>query len=81
LVTACDTHYNWLEEDIIAGDMFRFQDGTLPVPTAPGLGVRLDREKLARFHERYVKSQERARDDTAAMRHRDPGYLPLRPRW
>ncbi len=81
LVTACDTHYNWLEEDIVAGDMFRFQDGMLPVPTAPGLGVRLDREKLARFHERYVKSQERTRDDTAAMRRRDPGYLPLRPRW
>ncbi len=81
LITACDTHYNWLQEDIIAGDMFQFQDGTLPVPTAPGLGVRLDPDKLARFHERYIKSQERARDDTAAMRRRDPGYLPLRPRW
>ena len=81
LITACDTHYVWLQEDLIEGGMFRFQDGMLPVPTAPGLGVRLDREKLARFHERYRRSQERLRDDTAAMRRRDPGYLPLRPRW
>ncbi len=81
LIVACDTHYPWLQEDIIAGEMFRFQDGTLPVPTAPGLGVHLDREKLARFHERYRRSQERMRDDTAAMRRRDPGYLPMRPRW
>jgi glucarate dehydratase len=81
LITACDTHYMWLQEDIIVGDMFRFEEGMLRVPTAPGLGVRLDRDKLARFHERYLKSQERMRDDTAAMRRRDPNYLPLRPRW
>lgn len=81
LITACDTHYNWLQDDLIVGEMFHFEDGTLPVPTAPGLGVRVDEEKLALFHERFLKSAEKARDDTAAMRRRDPKYLPIRPRW
>ncbi|RQG98648.1 mandelate racemase/muconate lactonizing enzyme family protein [Natrarchaeobius oligotrophus] len=40
-----DTTYYALEDHVIE-DPFEFEDGTLPVPSAPGLGVTVDEEKL-----------------------------------
>lgn len=81
LIYACDTHYPWQAEDVIVGGRLHFRDGMLDVPSGPGLGVELDRERLAAFHENYQRGDWRARDDTAEMVRRDPYYLPLRPRW
>ncbi len=40
----------WLyEDDIIAGPRMVVQDGALPVPEGPGVGVDLDEDKVARF--------------------------------
>ncbi len=45
-----DAHYHHLTDDVIEGGPFRYRGGAIGVPDAPGLGVRLDREKLARYH-------------------------------
>ncbi|MBA8826411.1 glucarate dehydratase [Saccharopolyspora lacisalsi] len=78
---ACDTHRPWQTEDVITRP-HRFDGGAITVPDAPGLGVELDREALARLHDRWVRSDVRARDDIAAMRASDPEWtMPPIPRW
>jgi glucarate dehydratase len=47
---AADAHYHHVADDVIEGGKLAYRDGAIAVPTAPGLGVRLDREKLARYH-------------------------------
>ncbi|MFN8471734.1 MAG: enolase C-terminal domain-like protein [Anaerolineae bacterium] len=81
LTYACDTHYPWQAEDVIVGGKLQFKDGCLEPRNAPGLGVELDRERLAALHETYERGDWRSRDDTAEMVRRDPFYLPFRPRW
>lgn len=76
IVHPSDTHYPWLVEgaDIIEGPNLRFAGGKMEVPTAPGLGVNLDPDKLARAHEVYQKSGMRERNDTVTMRRFEPGW-------
>ncbi|MCC6174301.1 MAG: mandelate racemase/muconate lactonizing enzyme family protein [Chloroflexi bacterium] len=45
---AIDTGYPGLVDDVIT-ERHRFSEGSLPVPTGPGLGVTLDSEKLAHY--------------------------------
>ena len=87
LLHACDTHYPWVEEDVLLGGKLQFVGGQLAVPEGPGLGVELDEEKLQTLVENYTRLQEREgddarqRDDATEMRRRDPDWVPLRPRW
>ena len=46
---AADAHYHHLTDDIIEGGLMPYEDGAIRVPDGPGLGVRLDREKLRRI--------------------------------
>lgn len=80
---ACDTHWPWKnpDDDIIVGDPFHFVDGSLEVPTRPGLGVELDRERLASLHQRYLNCGIRNRDDTGYMQRFNPDYQAVAPRW
>jgi glucarate dehydratase len=81
LTYAVDTHMPWqLGVDVVA-EPLRFTDGSVTVPDAPGLGVSLDPDALARLHENYVTCGIRERDDTAYMRLFEPGYTKRRPRW
>jgi glucarate dehydratase len=48
----------------------RYENGAIAVPQGPGLGIRLDREKLAQYSELYKRLGGYAYD-------RDPG----RPNW
>jgi glucarate dehydratase len=80
---ACDSHYPWQAEDVITARL-TFTDGCLDVPEGPGLGVELDRERLAVLHRRWLDDDGtmRERDDAAAMRVADPGWVtPAVPRW
>ncbi|MGH3423180.1 MAG: enolase C-terminal domain-like protein [Nocardioidaceae bacterium] len=79
---ACDTHRPWQTEDVISTP-HTFVDGALEVSDLPGLGVDLDRDELDRLHERWVEMDDvRDRDDVAAMRPADPGWVqPALPRW
>jgi glucarate dehydratase len=76
LTLASDTHYPWLVDrfDIIEGPKLTIQNGVMPVPTGPGLGVTLDPDKLARAHEVYQKCGMRRRDDRSLMRKLVPDW-------
>jgi glucarate dehydratase len=50
---AADAHYHHLTDDIIQGGKLKYENGTIAVPTAPGLGVKLDRDKVAEYRELY----------------------------
>src|SRR5207237_10673434 len=50
---AADAHYHELVDDIIEGGKLKYENGAISVPTGPGLGVHLDREKLAKYSEMY----------------------------
>jgi glucarate dehydratase len=53
LTFAADAHYHHLTDDIIEGGMMRYEGGSIAVPRGPGLGVRLDREKMRQYQELY----------------------------
>jgi len=67
---AADAHYHHLTDDIIEGGPMRYQDGAITVPTEPGLGVKLNRDKLREYSELYQRLGNYPYD-------RDPG----RPDW
>ncbi|TDC13433.1 enolase C-terminal domain-like protein, partial [Kribbella albertanoniae] len=50
---AADAHYHHLRDDIIAGGKLPYADGAIAVPDGPGLGVELDRDKLAEYAALY----------------------------
>lgn len=50
---AADAHYHHLTDDVIVGGPLRYVDGAIDVPTGPGLGVELDRDKLEQYAEYY----------------------------
>ncbi|MFF7182333.1 enolase C-terminal domain-like protein [Streptomyces sp. NPDC008121] len=80
---ACDTHYPWQTEDVVTTRPV-FRDGRLTVSDAPGLGIALDRERLAALHRRWQENDGslRDRDDAAAMRRARPDWTtPEVPRW
>ena len=50
---AADAHYHHLLDDVIEGGKMTYEEGCIAVPTGPGLGVTLDRDKLAEYAELY----------------------------
>lgn len=79
LTFAADAHYPHLTDDVIEGGRLAFRNGCIAVPATPGLGVRLDRDKVGRYAELYRRLGGYAYD-------RDPGrpdWYPLIPntRW
>ncbi|MGW6014765.1 glucarate dehydratase family protein [Streptomyces sp. NPDC055210] len=83
LTYACDTHTPWKQpdEDVVDTGVLKFTEGRVTVPTAPGLGVELDRDALARLHRQYLDCGLRDRDDTGYMRRVDPSFSIQTPRW
>ena len=77
LSAAADSHYHHLTDDIIVGGKMKFADGGLPVPTGPGLGVELDRDKLAKYSE-MARRQEMGSWIEDPMR---PGVVTVQPKW
>ena len=77
----CDTHYPWIDVDIIQGGKMTFEEGTLTPPTGAGLGVDLDHAVLERLHQLYLEGGIDDRDDTATMRRYIPDYERRVPRW
>ena len=71
---ALDTHYPWQSEEIILGGRLPFEDGSVAVPSGPGLGVELDREGLERLHQNYLACGLTKRDDEIEMQKIEPGW-------
>jgi len=76
---AIDAHYHHLRDDIVQGGKFRIVDGKIQVPDKPGLGVRLDRDKVQQYAELYKELGNYPYDRDS----RRPGWYPLLPndRW
>ncbi len=76
LTVASDTHYPWLVEgaDVIQGGKLPIVGGKMQIPSRPGVGVEIDRDKLAKAHETYLKCGMRQRDDETTMRMVEPGW-------
>ncbi|GGV13005.1 mandelate racemase [Actinomadura cremea] len=79
LTYAADAHYHHLAGDVIEGGPFRYEDGRIRVPSGPGLGVELDRDKLAEYAELYRELGGYPYDRDPGR----PGWYPIVPndRW
>ncbi len=77
---ALDTHWPWKDEDVVCEPAV-FREGALEVSSAPGLGVELDRDALARLNEQYRRCGLTERSDTRYMQSLDPTYDASLPRW
>jgi glucarate dehydratase len=76
---AADAHYHHLTDDIIEGGLMQYEQGAIRVPDGPGLGVKLNREKLREYNELYQRLGGYPYDQDPAR----PGWAPLIPndRW
>jgi glucarate dehydratase len=72
---SADAHYHHLTDDVITGGKMRYVNGRIAVPTAPGLGVTLDREQVARYHELFLELGGYPYDRDPGR----PGWFPLVP--
>ena len=79
LTFAADAHYHHLTDDIIEGGLMHYENGAIRVPDGPGLGVRLNREKLREYAELYRRLGGYPYDQDPAR----PGWAPTVPndRW
>jgi glucarate dehydratase len=75
LAFAADAHYHQLTDDIISGGKLPYHNGSIRVPDAPGLGVTLDRDKLAEYAELYRELGGYPYDRDPGR----PGWFPLVP--
>ncbi|MCD7440862.1 glucarate dehydratase [Streptomyces lincolnensis] len=79
---ALDTHWIWQEGlERLTVDPPRISGGEVAVPDTPGLGVRLDLDRLHAAHELHQEIAVSGRDDAVGMRHliEDWAFDPKRP--
>jgi len=76
---AADAHYHHLSGDIIQGGKLKYENGAIAVPAGPGLGVKLDRDKLAEYRDLYLRLGSYPYDQDPLR----PGWTPTIPndRW
>ncbi|HAF15493.1 MAG TPA: mandelate racemase [Blastocatellia bacterium] len=76
---AADAHYHHLTDDIIEGGKFKYEGGSIKVPEGPGLGVKLNRDKLDEYSELYKRLGGYPYDQDPLR----PGWAPTVPnnRW
>jgi glucarate dehydratase len=53
---AADAHYHHLTDDILVGGKLPYVGGAIDVPTGPGLGVEVSRDKLAQYAEHFQRT-------------------------
>lgn len=73
---AIDSHLPEQDGDVIT-EPFVFRDGCLSVPTGPGLGVDLDRDRLEHFHRHYLDVGDRDEFQDELRRE----WRPTLPQW
>jgi len=76
---AADAHYHHLTDDIIEGGKLKYEQGAIAVPTGPGLGVKLDHDKVGAYRDLYRRLGSYAYDQDPLR----PGWTPVIPndRW
>ncbi|MDI4643690.1 enolase C-terminal domain-like protein [Cohnella hashimotonis] len=76
---AADAHYHQLLDDILVGGKMKYINGAIQVPDGPGLGIKVDRDKVRQYAELYRELGGYAYDQDPVR----PGWFPLVPneRW
>lgn len=77
----CDTHYPWQDGHDLLVEPLRFEAGAIAVPRGPGLGIKVDRAKLAKLHQQYLKCGLTERNDEIEMQKVQPGWTFQATRW
>ena len=77
----CDTHYPWQDGHDLLVNPLRFEDGAVVVPSGPGLGIEVDRDRLAQLHQQYLDCGLTERNDEIEMQKVQPGWTFLATRW
>ena len=73
-ITAIDTHWIWQDGQHLTTDPLRIVDSVIRVPDAPGLGVTIDPDRLAKAHALYKAKGLGRRDDSVGMQFLIPGW-------
>ena len=66
---------------MITEGRLKLVNGVVAVPDGTGLGVTLDRDALARHHQRYLECGLKARNDAIEMEKVEPGWTFQKIRW
>lgn len=69
-----DTHWIWQDGQDLLEDAPKIVGGKLQVPRGPGLGVRLNMERVMEANALYGKLPSHDRDDAAGMQYLIPGW-------
>lgn len=77
----CDTHYPWQDGHDLLVEPLLFEDGAALVPMAPGLGIEVDRDKLAALQRNYLACGLTERNDEIEMQKIQPGWTFQPTRW
>jgi glucarate dehydratase len=73
-VTAIDTHWIWQDGQYLTQEPLQIKGGMIDVPTAPGLGVKLNMDAVEAAHQLYLQHGLGARNDAMAMQYLIPGW-------
>lgn len=73
-VTAIDTHWIWQDGQRLTKEPLKIIEGSITVPTKPGLGVELDMVEVEKAHQLYLQKGLDARNDAMAMQYLIPGW-------
>ena len=77
----CDTHYPWQDGSDLLAEPLSFEDGAISVSDEPGLGIEVDRDKLARLRQQYATCGLTERNDEIEMQKVQPGWTFQATRW
>lgn len=68
-ITPVDTHWIWQDGQELTKHPYEIEDGVIKVGNAPGLGIELDMDKVAKAHELYMSLPNHDRDDAVVMQY------------
>ena len=77
----CDTHYPWQDGHDLLVEPLQFEQGAIHMPSAPGLGVEIDRDRLTQLHQQYLACGLTERDDEVEMQKVQPDWQFAATRW
>jgi glucarate dehydratase len=72
--SAIDTHWIWQDGQYLTQEPLQIKGGMIDVPTAPGLGVKLNMDAVEAAHQLYLQHGLGARNDAMAMQYLIPGW-------
>lgn len=73
-ITAMDTHWIWQDGQYLTDNPYQIKDGKIHVSNSPGLGLKLNMDKVMKANEVYGKLKAGARNDAVSMQYLIPGW-------